>query len=762
MQYPRLLKLVQRALGAQDEAEMQQRLADLRAIGETTLANGLLGLLAEGERADPGPGLPPPREPEEDVRHRQELTEQILDQLPIPVFLKDREGHFLRFNKRFEEFTQRTREEILGRTIEHFASPRWAEATRAEDSLAWSSGRMVTSERRLTSFDPPRDVLVSRCVINSGGRSYMLGYFIDISEQRAARDAMQRAVESAEAASRAKSEFLANMSHEVRTPMNGILGMTELVLESDLTPEQRADIGLVKASADALLSIVNDILDFSKIEAGKLDLEDVPFDLRQMVEDSVRVMALRARQKGLALRCELSAALPRNVKGDPGRLRQVLINLIGNAIKFTSEGSVTVAAVPGREDDERCDITFSVTDTGIGIPQEKQKLIFEAFAQVDGSTTREYGGTGLGLTICRRLVILMQGQIGVASEPGQGSTFSFTVPLRHTGLAAAPLPALHVPGTRGLVMGEGDTAPASPASSASRLPRGADMRSGRDRRRDAAAGGRPGQQAEARDGSLRVLLAEDNPVNQRLALRLLDKLGHRATLVDSGVRALEYATNASYDVVLMDVQMPGLDGLAATRHIRLWEQTREQTREQDGGRGGKPGGMGGSRHLPIIAMTARAMAGDRERCLEAGMDDYLSKPIGLARLRDVLAKCLPAGAPGSTPVLDWPGALLRLDGDEDLLRELAVLFLQDGPQLWHEVTDALAAQDSKRAPRALHSLRGVLVNFGAARAIAAADRLSAESAAPGARSTGSTGGAGGAAAMEAALQQLYSALGAYI
>jgi PAS domain S-box-containing protein len=779
MQYPRLLKLVQRALGARDDAEMQQRLADLRAIGETTLANGLLGLLAEGERADPGPGLPPPREPEEDVRHRQELTEQILDQLPIPVFLKDRAGHFLRFNKRFEEFTQRTREEILGRTIEHFASPRWAEATRAEDSLAWSSGRMVTSERRLTSFDPPRDVLVSRCVINSGGRSYMLGYFIDISEQRAARDAMQRAVESAEAASRAKSEFLANMSHEVRTPMNGILGMTELVLESDLTPEQRADIGLVKASADALLSIVNDILDFSKIEAGKLDLEDVPFDLRQMVEDSVRVMALRARQKGLALRCELSAALPRNVKGDPGRLRQVLINLIGNAIKFTSAGSVTVAALPGREDDERCDVTFSVTDTGIGIPQEKQKLIFEAFAQVDGSTTREYGGTGLGLTICRRLVILMQGQIGVASEPGRGSTFSFTVPLRHTGMAAAPLPALHIPGTRGLVMGEGDTAPgalpaapafpasAAPAAplapSASRLPRGADMRSGRDRRRDTAAGGRPGRPAEARAGSLRVLLAEDNPVNQRLALRLLDKLGHRATLVDSGVAALEYATNARYDVVLMDVQMPGLDGLAATRHIRLWEQAREQDRE----RSGEFGALDGSRHMPIIAMTARAMAGDRERCLEAGMDDYLSKPIGLARLRDVLAKCVAASAHGSAPVLDWPAALLRLDGDEDLLRELGALFLQDGPQLWHEVTDALAAQDSKRAARALHSLRGVLVNFGAARAIAAADRLSAESAAAaacGTDGTGSAGGAGkaGAAAMEAALRQLYAALGAYI
>jgi PAS domain S-box-containing protein len=782
MQYARLLMLVQRALGALDEAEMAQRLADLRAIGETTLANGLLSLLQAGERADPGLAprlsevetelalvradnlllsqelqrhkrsgaglgagvgvgrrrksqrlagmlqeLAQHRESEEDARHRQELTEQILDQLPIPVFLKDRDGHFLRFNKQFEEFTQRTREEILGRTIEHFASPRWAETTRQEDSLAWSSGRMVTSERRLMSFDPPRDVLVSRNVINSGGRSYMLGYFIDISEQRAARDAMQRAVESAEAASRAKSEFLANMSHEVRTPMNGIIGMTELVLESELTPEQRADLGLVKASADALLSIVDDILDFSKIEAGKLDIEDVPFDLRQMVEDSVRVMALRARQKGLALRCDLPAGLPRNMRGDPGRLRQVLINLIGNAVKFTSEGGITVALALGREDDERCEIAFSVSDTGIGVPQEKQKLIFEAFAQVDGSTTREYGGTGLGLTICRRLVILMQGQIGVRSEPGQGSTFSFTVPLRHTGLApVAPLPALQVPGG-GALQAEsreqslrdrmqphwsglpppgpapGSPAPGSPASSS-------------------------GFGAEPRAGSLRVLLAEDNPVNQRLALRLLEKMGHRVTLVDSGLTALELATQGRYDLVLMDVQMPGLDGLAATRHIRQWEQAT-------------------GHRTPIVAMTARAMAGDRERCLEAGMDDYLSKPVDVARLRELLARY---GHGPEAPVLDWQASLLRLDGDEELLRELAALFLQDGPQLWREVVDAHAARDGERASRAVHSMKGVLVNFGAARAIAAADRL------------GEDLSAANMDALDAAIMQLYETLSGHV
>src|SRR5476649_603443 len=387
------------------------------------------------------------RAPSEDqaARDQQELTEQILDQLPIPIFLKDRDGRFLRFNSRFEEFTQRSRAEILGRTVDEFATPRWAAATHDEDELAWSSGRMVTTERRMATFDPPLDVLVSRKVINSGGLSYMLGYFIDISEQRAARAAMQHAVESAEAASRAKSEFLANMSHEIRTPMNGILGMTELVLESDIDAHQRADLMLVKASADALLHIVDDILDFSKIEAGKLDIEEVPFDLRQLVGDTLRAMGLRARQKGLALAAEMPPELPRIMKGDPGRLRQVLLNLVGNAIKFTGEGGVTVQLSVAAEHDDRSEIVFAVRDTGIGVPPEKQHMIFEAFAQVDGSTTREYGGTGLGLAICRRLVILMQGRIEVHSAPGQGSVLSFTVPLLHTGVAqAAPLPPLAV------------------------------------------------------------------------------------------------------------------------------------------------------------------------------------------------------------------------------------------------------------------------------------------------------------------------------
>ncbi|NHZ90841.1 response regulator [Massilia sp. CCM 8733] len=641
------------------------------------------------------------------VRQREsarELTEQILDQLPIPVFLKDRQGRFVRCNRQFEQFAQRTRDRIEGFTIADFGPRPWTGAVQEEDERAWRSGRMITSERRLAHLDPPLDVVVNRIVIRSGGEPYLLGFLIDVSEQRAARDAMQHAVESAQAASRAKSEFLANMSHEIRTPMNGILGMTELVLESQLEPRQREDLALVKGSADALLTIIDDILDFSKIEAGKLEIEDVPFDLRALVRETLRSLALPARRKGLALECELPPHLPPAMKGDPGRLRQVLINLLGNAIKFTSEGGVTLGVTMRRALEERCEVEFSVRDTGIGIAPDKQKLIFDAFSQVDGSTTRQYGGTGLGLTICRRLVILMQGDIAVSSEPGCGSVFRFTVPL---GQMAAAMPEARA---------ELPTALTTPEAGAPPVP---------------VAPAAPPQRA----GRLHILLAEDNPVNQRLALRLLEKMGHRVTLADNGVDALEHALHGAVDLVLMDVQMPGLDGLAATRILRQWEAA---------------AAAGG--HVPVVAMTARAMQGDRERCLEAGMDDYLSKPLDSARLREVVARFHGRGAGA---LLDWRGALLRLDGDRELLLELAALFIGDGPQLLDALDQALAAGDREAAQRAVHSLQGVLVNFGAQRAIACTERLAARlhDEAPGPLPPALT------RELAAALQDVFAALG---
>ncbi|MDQ1833174.1 hybrid sensor histidine kinase/response regulator [Massilia scottii] len=759
MRHQRLLRQLRRTLGVSSERALQERLGGLRALGDPALAEGLAALLdavsrsyeesdrdlqvrtrmleissdeltgandqlrAEAARqgevlrslqaslgrlatpADPQAGgddlLGLTRALEQLLQQREsarELTEQILDQLPIPVFLKDRQGCFVRFNRQFQEFTRRSRAEIEGRTIDEVGPRRWAGQTREEDEQAWRSGRMVTSERRLANLDPPVDVVVSRIVIHSGGESYLLGFSIDVSEQRAARDAMQRAVESAQAASRAKSDFLANMSHEIRTPMNGILGMTELVLESALAPQQREDIELVKGSADALLTIIDDILDFSKIEAGKLDIDDVPFDLGKLVRETLRSLALPARQKGLVLACELPPHLPPALKGDPGRLRQVLINLLGNAIKFTSEGGVTLSVTLRRVSEQRCDVEFAVRDTGIGIAPDQQTLIFDAFSQVDGSPTRQYGGTGLGLTICRRLVMLMHGDISVSSEPGRGSVFRFTVPLGQTAAAPAAAPA----------HGRASVAPA------------------------------PGSATLAREqaGRLHIVLAEDNPVNQRLALRLLEKMGHRVTVADNGLDALEHALHGGADLVLMDVQMPGLDGMAATRAIRRWEAAH-----------------GG--HVPVVAMTARAMQGDRERCLEAGMDDYLSKPVDSARLREVLAR-FHGGRPGA--VLDWHGALLRLDGDRELLHELAALFISDGPQLFDALDKALAAGDTSAAQRAAHSLRGVLVNFGAGRAIACSERITATLRdavqAPPARAL--------AHDLAAALDDVYAALGSHL
>ena len=635
----------------------------------------------------------------------RELTEQILDQLPIPVFLKDREGRFVRFNRQFQKFYQMTRAELMGAKIEHFTPPEWARVTQQEDETAWRTGLMVSSERRLTQIDPPVDLVVNRIVITSGGESYLLGFSIDVSEQRAARDAMQRAVESAQAASQAKSDFLANMSHEIRTPMNGILGMTELVLESQLQAEQREDIGLVKASAGALLTIVNEILDFSKIEAGKLDLEEVPFDLRELVRETVRSMALRAQQKGLELHSRIPANLPRSMKGDPGRLRQVLINLLGNAIKFTQQGSVTLALKMGAAIDDRCEVEFAVIDTGIGIPLEKQKLIFEAFAQVDGSTTRQFGGTGLGLTICRRLVILMQGDLRVTSEPGKGSTFRFSVPLRHSVMPVR---------SDDFVSEAFDAAPAAVI----------------------APGAPAAVPGEIGGNGLRILLAEDNPVNQRLAMRLLEKMGHRITLVDNGQDALERVMRSGFDLVLMDVQMPELDGLSATRLIRQWEMTH-----------------GG--HVPIIAMTARAMQGDRDRCLEAGMDDYLSKPIDSERLRQLVSRLHVEQA---GPVLAWRAALLRLDGDAGLLLELAQLFIDDGPELVRTLDQALADGDLSASQRAVHSLQGVLVTFGAERAISQAERMSASLHEPAQAGQWK----GQALELGAAVEEVYAALHALI
>jgi PAS domain S-box-containing protein len=491
----------------------------------------------------------------------QDLIENANDM----IYTRDLAGYFTALNPAGERITGYTRQEALTTNILDLAPPesrgqlrlRLEESESGLPETAFDAGIvMKDGRRRAVEFSP-------RLILRNGSPVRVEGIARDVTERRRAQAEAARAKEAAEAASRAKSEFLANMSHEIRTPMNGVIGMAELALSTDLTSEQRDYVDTIRTCAESLLAVINDILDFSKIEARKLDLDRVEFDVRRLVSDVCRSLRAPAAAKKLRLHWHVDDDVPERLLGDPGRVRQILVNLAGNGVKFTERGEVVVNVSREAREEGVCLLDFAVLDTGIGIPEDKQRVIFDAFAQADGSTGRKHGGTGLGLAISAQLASLMHGNVRVESRVGEGSTFHFTAEF---GIPEAPLSSVDPP------------APAA-----------------------------------APAGPLRVLVVEDNAVNRRLAAKLLEKRGHEVHVACDGGAALEAVERQDFDLILMDIQLPGIDGFQATAAIRQRE-------------------IATGAHVPILALTAHAMKGDRERCLEAGMDGYVSKPVKPAEL----------------------------------------------------------------------------------------------------------------------------------
>ncbi len=770
------------------------------------------------------------------LRENESRTRLIIDTALDAVIAMDVNGLITEWNTQAEAMFGWTHHEAVGRDLaDTIIPPVYRHAHRAGLARFLATGKAsvlntlveITGLRR-DGREFPIEIAISTLRVED---TVIFSAFIrDITARKESEKALtayaqqlerinhqlDAALTEAKAATEAKSSFLATMSHEIRTPMNGIIGMTGLLLDTDLTQEQREYAQTVRHCGDHLLMLINDILDFSKIEAGKLSLETIEFDLRVAIEESLDLLAERASSKGLNLACLFHADVPRGLLGDPGRLRQIVMNLAANAIKFTERGEVVIHVSVEAQSDQDATIRVAITDTGIGISEDAQQRLFQSFSQADGSTTRKYGGTGLGLAICKRLVEMMGGAIGVTSDVGKGSCFWFTVCLKKSAdvlLTAEPsrgrLKGLRVlivddkainrhileqltsewgmqptlldggPAVLDMLAHQQGPSPfevalldvdmgtvdgldlaraihARPEWAAVRLVlltslgRRGDAKAAREAGLAAyltkpiresqlydslvaaletslSAGSSPSSaaspaplvtrhtvaEAKAQAG-LHILLAEDNVINQKVAVRLFERLGYRVDVVSNGVEAVKAVARIQYHLVFMDCQMPEMDGFEATRLIREREASRVK-RDAEGERRSRP-------HVPIIAMTANAMEGDRERCLAAGMDDYISKPITLDVLVAVLERRIPKAAVDSQIGADESAidplifdGLRELVGDEapEFLSTLVGHFLQDVPESLRKMQAALCAGDWQEVARLAHRLKGSASNLGA-------------------------------------------------
>jgi PAS domain S-box-containing protein len=575
----------------------------------------------------------------------------------------DREDRIVKTNPAFREMLGYTDTELAGMTYRDITPPEWHEKEEAilRDAVD-THGFSPIFEKEYRRKDGTLLSVAIRVHRYPGAPEDERRYFAvarDVTAAKAIEADLRLAKEEAERANRAKSDFLAKMSHDIRTPLNAVIGMTDLTLGSELSPSQRDALETARESAGILLDLINDILDISKIEARKLELANEPFDLRRTLAATVRAMRPQAARKGLALRLSVAPDAPRFVRGDQIRLRQILVNLIGNAVKFTESGGVSVSLtrVATATTGNTALLSFAVADTGVGIPPERLGRIFDMFTQADATVSRRYGGTGLGLAICRELTRLMGGNIATESVPGHGSTFRFAIPLPEA------QPEEH--------------GPEIPAAAGFILPA---------------------------DRPLRILLAEDNPVNVKVAATYLSRRGHTFVVAQNGREALDLLACHPFDVILMDLEMPECDGFEATRRLRA----------------GEAGPLNRSR--PVIAMTAHALSGVRQRCLEAGMTDYLAKPLDFQALGVLLGGITDAGEPkpaaaaqddARVPDLDTAAALLRLGGDTELLRELESDFLRQYPQKLRHITLCRNSENWDEAALAAHSLKNIVGAIGA-------------------------------------------------